>query len=1041
MHHALDESIFQAQTERELIPRLEMLLSALQSIPTRNDAIAMLHTLASKIEKQLLPNLLSLHTVQVPGVEKPIRLFLTPAVFSPEYWGKTFAEGLLKEPDIFNGKKVVELGTGSGWISLVLLQRTEVREVLGLDINPVAVLTANLNKWLNGTTPDGSLLLTPAGLPLVDVFRAEVSDLLAAALATNRRYDHIAGCIPQVLHPDQDKASGANLLSTQDLYDLSNYCFQQGILEDRFGLPLIARALEEAQICLNPDGLLTLILGGRPGTEAIEEMFRRRGYVPERWWTRRIPQADDTDLAQLVNLEDQHKINFHFFLSGNSRQSVPASTAVKLQKKGHKIFHDLLVYRARTKFEKPTLSFVRGLHKLELDDIRKELDFSRCDEEQISFLSRLTDVLLTSRTLPYPHERGDLQFREKLSRFLQVYCHFPASPTTLFIGPQRSAMVAMILKLVAESGARVLLSASLHQLYGPAIEQLGLDCLRGNDDLAELLEMDAVFSPTVSVLAPFQLSDASPLLLDTLITQAKNNPDRWYLIDDSNHFDIGSQLYSNQMLRLPGMQNLPPNLIFLYGLIKNVVCPDFELSFLINTPSAWIEGLEIAADLTYSRISCVVQLYYEWLFDELLSFPFAETDVRTTVTAGGNTEAVSKQRFTDQFKAVAADPVFAPKPVDPQMDGIIRLDYGEFEYPAPDLVLRGLIKAFLETRSEGLASVLCSRISAYLVKTRHAEFDQSCIVPAEGVFPLFGALIATLKHQLGRAPRVAIPRGSYGPVFPCLAYHGADVILLDDDSRQQSFVLSLEQLERAPAHDLLWITQPANPSGIFLEPSHIRKIMRHCADRQVYVFSDEIFFLLSDLALGSWTPADLSFGYGLTPTERRYLFFSDGLSKAFASGGLRCGFMVCPDRETARIMTAYVTAPPQPILRAWDNLYSAFLEKSPHNLLDVEKELHGVEAYLRSARQQLSEHRDRLLNLLDSSSLSDGEKFARRGGLFLLAKMGSLADELAAEQKLLINTAEWARTPGWSRLCFSISPPKFDMAMKRLEAFISKKCR
>lgn len=1038
MPNATIESVLRSQTEEELIPQLETLLSSLQSTTSRINAVAMLHSLASEIEKQTLPNLLSLHTVQVPGLEKPIRLFLTPAVFSPEYWGKTFAEGLLKEPDIFNGKRVVELGTGSGWISLVLLQRTEVREVLGLDINPVAILTANLNKWLNGTTCDGTLLLTPAGLPLVDSFRAEVSDLLAAALSTNTRYDHIVGCIPQVLHPDQGKASDTKLLSTQDLYDLSNYCFQQGILEDRFGLPLIARALEEAQICLNPDGLLTLILGGRPGTEAIEEMFRRRGYVPDRWWTRRIPQADDTDLAQLVSLEDQHNISFHFFLSGSSRQSIPASTAVMLQQRGHKIFHDLLVYRARTKFEKPTLGFVRGLHKLELEDVRKELDFSRCDEEQISFLNRLTDSLLTSRTLPYPHERGDLQFREKLSRFLQVYCHFPSSPETLFIGPQRSVMVAMILKLVANPGAKILLSASLDQLYAPAIEQLGLDCIRGNDDLAELLEMDEVFRPTVSVLAPFQLNDASPLLLNTLITQARNNPNRWYLIDDSNHFDIGSHIYSNRMLRLPDMQNLPPNLIFLYGLIKNVVCPDFELSFLINTPSAWIEGLEIAAELTYSRISCVVQLYYDWLFNDLLSFPFAETDLPASDSAGDTTEDVSRHPFTDQFKSVATDPVFAPKPVSPDTDGLIRLDYGEFEYPAPDLVLRGLIKAFLETRSEGLASVLCSRINAYLVKTRHAEFDPACIVPAEGVFPLFGALIKTLKHQLGRTPRVAIPRGSYGPVFPCLAYHGAEVILLEDTA--QSFVLSIEQLERAPAHDLLWLTQPANPSGIFLEPSHIRKIMRHCVERQVYVFSDEIFFLLSDLALGSWTPADLSFGYGLTATERRYLFFADGLSKAFASGGLRCGFMVCPNRQTARIMSEYVTPPPQPILRAWDNLYSAFLEKSPHNLLDVERELHGVESYLKNARQQLSEHRDRLLNLLDGSCLSDGEKFARRGGLFLLAKLGSLADELANEQKLLINSAQWSRTPGWCRLCFSITPRKFDIAMKRLEAFISKEC-
>ncbi|MFX5854761.1 50S ribosomal protein L11 methyltransferase, partial [Acinetobacter baumannii] len=80
------------------------------------------------------------------------------AVFSPEDWGKAFAEGLMKNPAIFQGKSVVELGTGSGWISLLLLTRTGAAEILALDINPTAILIAKLNAWLNGTTRDGALV-------------------------------------------------------------------------------------------------------------------------------------------------------------------------------------------------------------------------------------------------------------------------------------------------------------------------------------------------------------------------------------------------------------------------------------------------------------------------------------------------------------------------------------------------------------------------------------------------------------------------------------------------------------------------------------------------------------------------------------------------------------------------------------------------------------------------------------------------------------------------------------------------------------------
>ncbi|MBX9687359.1 MAG: 50S ribosomal protein L11 methyltransferase, partial [Candidatus Obscuribacterales bacterium] len=237
---------------------LEQLLFKLEHEESRVAACAELHELAKLLAAGTSPSPsgLQLKELKIPGLKEPIRVILNPAVFSPEFWGRTFAEGLLKDTEVFHGKKVLELGCGSGWISLTLLLRTGVSEVLGLDINPVAVLLANLNKWLNGADANGNLRKSLAGLPIVKSFRSEVSDLLAVPLSSMEKFDHIVGCIPQVLHPVPEKGTAQDL-SYQDLYDLSNYCFNQGILEDRFGLPLIARALEEAQLCLNPQGSLT----------------------------------------------------------------------------------------------------------------------------------------------------------------------------------------------------------------------------------------------------------------------------------------------------------------------------------------------------------------------------------------------------------------------------------------------------------------------------------------------------------------------------------------------------------------------------------------------------------------------------------------------------------------------------------------------------------------------------------------------------------------------------------------------------------------
>src|SRR6185437_9703392 len=165
------------------LEELNALVEALDTVDSRPQACAMLHELAARLEERKGHEGLRLLRMEVPGCEEPIRLILHPATFEPEQWGRTFAEGLLKEPEVFKGQSVVELGAGTGWISILLLKRTLARNVLGLDLNPIAVAIARLNTWLNGSDAQGNLLTTAFGAPLVEAFRVAVSDLLQEPLA------------------------------------------------------------------------------------------------------------------------------------------------------------------------------------------------------------------------------------------------------------------------------------------------------------------------------------------------------------------------------------------------------------------------------------------------------------------------------------------------------------------------------------------------------------------------------------------------------------------------------------------------------------------------------------------------------------------------------------------------------------------------------------------------------------------------------------------------------------------------------------------
>jgi aspartate/methionine/tyrosine aminotransferase/methylase of polypeptide subunit release factors len=1035
---------------------LNKLVEAIESESTRVEALRHLHAIADHLETRVpiagiskssksgekakiasdpLAQMLNLKVIAIPGSPLPLKLLLHTAVFSPEEWAKTFAEGLLKNPDLFRGKTLVELGTGSGWISLLLLMRTQATAILGLDINPIAVSIAKLNSWLNGTTRDGEVINSQFGLPFAQAFFARESDLLGEPLSRKAKFDHIIGCIPQVLHPDPRKGhdeSGER--SHQDLYDLSNYCFQQGILEDRFGLPLIARALEEAQLCLNPGGRLTLVLGGRPGPQAIDQMFRRRGWEPTLIWSRRIQQADDTDLVSLVEIERTHQIRFNFFLSRDSQNAVTAETAVTVLGKDQPIYHDLLVYQAQTRYESPTFGFVRNLHDLGLDRMRKELDFSRISEEMVSFLNRFSSELLTHRTLPYPHECGDMGLRKALSRFLSNYCHYPTKPEALFVGPERSQLLALVLKAILPPNSSVLLSSSVESVYRSTLEKLGLKVILGNDDLSELNTLDQLLSPSACILAPQQLANPSSLTLDHLFAQARLNPNRFYIIDDSAQFNIGSELNSNMTLRMAGRQRLPENLIFLYGLIKNTVFPDFELSFLVNAPESWMPALEVGAELTYSRIPYQVQLYYQWLFEELLAFPFPEADVPPALntSAGGVLPLINE---------IASDPVFAPKPISLEDQKLIRFDYGEVEHPVPELLIKGVFKGFLEQDSELLPSVVRHRVKAYLEATRRTQVNQDQIVLGKGVFPVLAALMAALTQRLGRAPIVALPVGSYGPLYTLVTYHGGKAIEVKTDAKRGFMVdvAAIDALEVKP--DLIWLTQPNNPSGLFYDSQAVESLYKTCSQRGIYMLADEIFFLLSDNRLGEWTPQSLSF-LPLTKTDGgKHLFLADGVAKSFAAGGLRAGFLVCPDAGFASQIQAITPLPPRSTLRAWDTLYSAFLEESPHLLVDVKEELDGLKNYLVDLRSELSRRRKKLLTLFKEHDVDDKMDTPYRGGIFLMAKLGEFRRQLAEERQLLINEDAWCRTPGWSRVSFSVPEDKFEEAFERLSAFLGSKSK
>ena len=106
--------------------------------------------------------------------------------------------------DEYDGKRLVEVGTGSGWIPIALAKFTRLAQIVGVDLNPQAEAVATCNAWLNCDEAQ------------VGRLRFGRSDLLDD-LPAEDRWDFVVGCIPQVLRTEGiDEPQGEE----EALYDL-----------------------------------------------------------------------------------------------------------------------------------------------------------------------------------------------------------------------------------------------------------------------------------------------------------------------------------------------------------------------------------------------------------------------------------------------------------------------------------------------------------------------------------------------------------------------------------------------------------------------------------------------------------------------------------------------------------------------------------------------------------------------------------------------------------------------------------------------------
>ena len=199
------------------------------------------------------------------GSHRELLLLSFPSIFAPEEWSFTFYEGLLRyRSEEFYSRRIVELGCGSGWITLAIAVNFLPKVIYGVDLNPRAVVCSQLNLYLNALDDEGKPILDREQKTLIDRVKFAESDLLEYFTDYPHFLDRIIGCIPQVLNPELEVMRNLVQQGANDefLHSLSNYCEKQGYVEDQFGLGLLAKAIEQSIQLLRPTGKIIFNFGG-----------------------------------------------------------------------------------------------------------------------------------------------------------------------------------------------------------------------------------------------------------------------------------------------------------------------------------------------------------------------------------------------------------------------------------------------------------------------------------------------------------------------------------------------------------------------------------------------------------------------------------------------------------------------------------------------------------------------------------------------------------------------------------------------------------
>ena len=218
---------------------------------------------------------------------------------------------------------------------------------------------------------------------------------------------------------------------------------------------------------------------------------------------------------------------------------------------------------------------------------------------------------------------------------------------------------------------------------------------------------------------------------------------------------------------------------------------------------------------------------------------------------------------------------------------VIDLSVGEPDFDTPTHIKNYAIEALNRgvtkyTPTVGLKP-LQKAIQGFYEREFNVSFETNQIMAtAGGKQAIFNAVCA-----LANPGDEVLLHKPYWVSFPEIVnFTGARVVEIDTE--ETGFVLNAEQVRNSITDKtkLIIVNSPGNPSGRVIPPAEFRKIVEVCAEKNVFVVSDECY------ARFVFPPAEI-FSTAMLPKDlQQFVCIAGTFSKTFAMTGWRVGYTV-----------------------------------------------------------------------------------------------------------------------------------------------------